>query len=89
MYHAEYAGKGIEYSWGASKAVYCRHPLASKKGKDNFDKLVAKCISRDLLTTEGIWKFSQWAHSYMLAYTMLQFIHEDRGQERGGSKQFN
>jgi hypothetical protein len=58
-YHAEYAGKGIEYSWGASKAVYCRYPLASKKGKDNFNKLVAKCISRDLLMMERIWKFSQ------------------------------
>ncbi len=58
-YHAEYAGEGIEYSWGASKVVYCRYPLASKKGKDNFDKLIVKCISRDLLTTDRIQKFSR------------------------------
>jgi hypothetical protein len=35
-YHAEYAGEGIEYSWGASKAVYRRYPLACKKGKANL-----------------------------------------------------
>ncbi len=35
-YHAEYAGKGIKYSWGASKAVYRRYPLACKKGKANL-----------------------------------------------------
>ena len=43
-YHAEYAGEGIEYSWGASKAVYRRYPLASKKRKENFDKHVSKCF---------------------------------------------
>jgi hypothetical protein len=81
-YHAEYAGEGIEYSWGASKAVYRRYPLASKKGKANFDSLVAKCISRDLLTTNRIRKFSRRARSYMLTYSSLQFIHEDKGQEQ-------
>ena len=81
-YHAEYAGEGIEYSWGASKAVYRRYPLACKKGKANFDSLVAKCISRDLLTMDRIRKFSQRARSYMLTYSSLQFIHEDKGQEQ-------
>ncbi len=80
-YHAECAGEGIEYSWGASKAVYRRYPLASKKGKDNFDKLVVKCIWRDLLMTDRIQKFSRQAHSYMLAYTSSQIIQEDGGQE--------
>jgi hypothetical protein len=81
-YHAEYAGEGIEYSWGASKAVYRRYPLACKKGKANFDSLVAKCISRNLLTTDRIRKFSRRARSYMLTYSSLQFIHEDKGQEQ-------
>jgi hypothetical protein len=57
-YHAKYAGEGIKYSWGASKAVYHRYPLACKKRKANFGSLIAKCISRDLLTTDGICKFS-------------------------------
>jgi hypothetical protein len=73
-YHAEYGGKGIEYSWGEFKAVYRRYPLASKKGKDNFNKLIVKCISWDLLTTDRIWKFSRRACSYMLTYTSLQFF---------------
>ncbi len=44
-YHAEYAGEGIEYSWGAAKAMYRRYPLASKKGKEKFVDLVLKCTS--------------------------------------------
>ncbi len=54
----------------------------AKKGKANFDSLVAKCISRDLLTTDRIRKFSRQARSYMLTYSSLQFIHEDKGQEQ-------
>ncbi len=65
-YHTEYTGEGIEYSWGALKTVYQRYPLASKKGKENFDKLVLKCISCELLTNDCIQKFSQQACSYML-----------------------
>ena len=41
-YHAEYAGEVIEYSWGYSKSLYQRHPLAAKKGRVNFIKLVDK-----------------------------------------------
>jgi hypothetical protein len=58
-YHAEYAGEGIEYSWGAAKAVYQRYPLASKKGKEKFVTLVSKCTSRESLTTDLIRKFSR------------------------------
>ena len=32
-YHAEYADEGIEYSWGYSKSLYRRHPLAAKRGE--------------------------------------------------------
>jgi hypothetical protein len=60
-YHAKYAGEGIKYSWGASKAVYRRYLLACKKGKANFDSLIAKWISRDLLTMDRIRKFSRRA----------------------------
>lgn len=27
QYHAEFAGEGIEYSWGLSKATYRKYPL--------------------------------------------------------------
>ncbi len=83
-YPAEYAGEGIEYSWGASKAVYRKSPLTSKKGKEYVDKLVSKCILRELLTNNRILKFSQRARSYMLLHTSLDCIlHENGGQESG------
>ena len=42
-YHAEFAGEGIEYSWGLFKAMYRNYPLVSKKGKWNVDVLVLIC----------------------------------------------
>ena len=71
-YHAEYAGKGIEYSWGYSKFLYQRHPLAAKKGRDNFIKLVDKCISRNTITTSMVKKFSKRARGYMVGYKALE-----------------
>ena len=71
-YHAEYAGEGIEYSWGYSKSFYRRHPLSAKKGKENFINLVDRCISRDLITVDMVRKFSKRARGYMLAYKILE-----------------
>ena len=71
-YHAEYAGEGVEYSWGFSKSIYRREPLSAKKGKDNFDALVKKCISRDVLSVDMVRKFSRRARSYMLTYLALE-----------------
>ena len=71
-YHAEYAGEGIEYSWGYSKSIYRRHPLAAKKGRVNFIKLVDKCISRDTITTNMVRKFSKRARFYMVGYKVLE-----------------
>ena len=82
-YHAEYAGEGIEYLWGAAKAIYRRYPLTSKRGKTNFDLLVAKCISREVLTTEMVQKFSHQARSYMLTYKILEVT---KHQSESGSE---
>ena len=30
-YHTEYAGEGVEYSWGYSKSIYRRNPISAKK----------------------------------------------------------
>jgi hypothetical protein len=65
-YHVEFAGEGIEYSWGLSKAMYRKYPLVSKKGKRNFDALALKCISRDVLTKDQVRRFCKRARSYML-----------------------
>lgn len=77
-YHAEYAGEGIEYAWGASKAKYRRHPIEAKKGKANFLKLLDYCISRGVLTTDLMRKYSKRARSYMCVYKDLEMreLHE-------------
>jgi hypothetical protein len=75
-YQAEYAGEGIEYSWGAAKSIYRCYPLASKKGKEKFVDLVLKCTSREVLTTEMMRKFSCQARSYMLSYKALEILGE-------------
>jgi hypothetical protein len=80
-YHAEYAGEGIEYSWGAAKAIYRRYPLYSKKGKGNFLGLVSKCISQEVLTTDLIRKFSRRARNYMLTYKSLELVGDDGGRQ--------
>jgi hypothetical protein len=81
-YHAEYAGEGIKYSWGAAQTMYRRYPLASKKEKEKFVDVVLKCTSREVLTTEMIRKFSRRAHSYMLSYMTLEIVREE-GREEG------
>jgi hypothetical protein len=78
-FHAEFAGEGIEYSWGAAKAIYRRYPLYCKKGKVNFIGLVSKCISREVLTADLIRKFSRRARNYMLTYKSLEIIVDDIG----------
>ena len=70
-YHAEYAGEGIEYTWGFSKSYYRRQPLVKKKGKEKFLELFNHCISRELITKEMVRKFSKRARSYMVAYRAL------------------
>ncbi len=70
-YHAEFAGEGIEYSWGYSKSLYRRSPLKMKRGKEQFDKLVSYCISRETMTRELVRRFSKRARQYMLSYQAL------------------
>ena len=81
-YHAEYAGEGIEYSWGAAKSIYRRYPLYSKKGKENFLGLVSKCISREVLTADLIRKYSRRARNYMLTYKSLEIIGNNDGSQQ-------
>ncbi len=76
-YHCEFAGEGIEYSWAFSKSLYCRAPLKLKRGKDNFDRLVATCTSREVMKKEIIRRFSKHARQYMLSYQALG-LHSDQ-----------
>ena len=69
--HCEFAGEGIEYSWGCSKNEYRGKPINVKRKKENFRDTVRQCLSRDVLTTERVRKFSARARAYMLAYLAL------------------
>ena len=77
-YHAEYAGEGIEYSWGYSKSLYRRQPLAAKQGKDSFHTLVDKCTSRQFITIDMVRKFSKRARDYMQAYMALEAMNNNK-----------
>jgi hypothetical protein len=86
-YHAEFAREGIEYSWGLAKAMFRKYPLVSKKGKQNFDALVSKCISRDVLTKDQVQRFCKRARSYMLTYKSLKL--SEKKQRGWKSQQHN
>jgi hypothetical protein len=67
--------------------VYRRAKLADKKGKENFRRLVADCLSSEqvagkgALTPEMIRKFSCRARQYILAYFFIE--HEMNIEEEG------
>ena len=71
-YHAEYAGEGIEYTWGLMKCYYRRQPLSQKKTKANFFSLVDKCFSPELITKDMVRKFSKRARDYMQEYRAFE-----------------
>ena len=65
-FHCEFAGEGIEYSWGASKRYYRSQPLSKKKSYRSFDKLVRWSVGK--VSIQMCRKFSGKARGYMLAY---------------------
>jgi len=83
-YHAEYAGEGIEYSWGLAKCFYRRQPLSKKKKKANFFALVDQCLSQELLTKDMVRKFSKRARDYMLAYRAFETDEMKGGMKDSG-----
>lgn len=70
--HCELAGEGIKYAWGCAKNQYRRQHLKHKRGKENFRQIVRKCFSREVVSTERVWLFSQRARTYILAYHKIQ-----------------
>jgi hypothetical protein len=70
--HPELAGYGIEYVWGLIKNEYRRLPLKDKKGKENFDKLVDRLVSRDWIGPGVIRNCAARARAYVIAYRAKQ-----------------
>ena len=69
--------RGDQIFLGHSKSVYRRHLLAAKKGKENFNDLVNKCISHELITTAMVRKVSKRARGCMLACMALESSNND------------
>lgn len=65
-YHAELAGCGIEYSWGAAKSRYRRIPHALKRSKKGFRDSVEEALS--VLSVATIRKCDRKARNYVQAY---------------------
>jgi len=71
--HAEFAGEGVEYAWGASKNYYRLQPLSEKRTKESWRDLVTKCLSPEVLTIDKVRSFSRRARRHILAYYTLHF----------------
>ena len=74
-YHCELAGDGIEYSWGASKRIYCRKPLSEKKQSLHFKGLVKLCVKSVCIHMAR--RFSAKSRGYMLTYAFKKKREED------------
>ena len=65
-YHPEIAGEGIEYVWGLMKKMYRKIKYEDKKGKENFEKAIKKCVRQ--VNIIHVCKFVAKCRRYMLAY---------------------
>ena len=66
-FHCELAGEGIEYSWGMSKRMYRKKPIAEKRSVANFERLVTLSLSQ--VSIDSCRRFSSRARKYMLTYS--------------------
>jgi len=85
--HPELAGEGIEYTWGLAKGLYRKARLSDKKGKENFQELVKRCLSTEVGAGKGslthlmIRKFSRRARCYILTYFWIEHGMEEKIKE--------
>ena len=71
-FHYELSGDGIQHAWGCAKNYYQGLEKAKNKGKDNFRNIVAKSVSREVLTTACCKKFALHVIWYIWAYKVLK-----------------
>jgi len=71
-YHSKVVDKGLEYSWGHAKGIYCQTPLVQKKGRDNFLDPVKKCCDPvEEITVKWVRSMARCAWSYICTYFYL------------------
>ena len=66
--HPEIAGEGIEYAWGASKAIYRGLPERHSTSIAARDQLMHVKKSMGMITTETARKVARKARDYKLVY---------------------
>jgi hypothetical protein len=71
-FHAEIAGVGIEYSWGASKSHYRRIPQQRKRTKDLFFAAVRESLA--ILSKKTVRKCARRARHYVQAYYVVEVL---------------
>ena len=79
-YHAEIAGVGIEYSWGAAKSHFRRIPLEGKRTKQLFHDAVWESLA--VLSKLTVRKCARRARQYIQAYYVIEVLKQ--GDEDGG-----
>lgn len=79
-FHCELAGEGLEYSWGASKRIYCRNPLGAKRSVVNFEKLVKKSLGK--VTKSISCRFSAKARDYMTGNVHKYMQQKDNAKQK-------
>jgi len=71
-YHSKVVDKGLEYSWGHAKGIYCQTPLVQKKGRDNFLDFVKKCCDPvEEITVKQVRSMARHVQSYICTYFYL------------------
>ena len=71
-YHAEIAGCGIEYSWGAAKSRYRRISFEQKRSKVGFERAVNNALS--VLGKATVRKCDREAFTSVLAYYSIEVL---------------
>jgi hypothetical protein len=82
-FHAELAGKGVEYSWAHAKAFYKRLPVSRKRGRDNFKQLVKESTCpENILTKVRIEMFASRAHAYICTYIISKRTRTSKNKKK-------
>ena len=78
-YHAEIAGVGIEYAWGAAKSHYRWIPFSEKRSKEGFKKAVSDSLG--VLGKPTIRKCNRKLRIYIMAYYAIEVMEAVDEQE--------
>jgi len=68
------SAKGIEYTWASCKNHFRNIVLDRTRGRENFKLCASESLSREILKTALVSKFSKHARRYIQGYHVLNQI---------------